>query len=112
MGGKEADHLEIFIMQFQGRQEPPVSHALPKTAMLVTLLIYSSVAIVVLAKYQRMSPSAGDLGVWNEVIAFISQGALLYEDVWDHKDPGYFAVAIAFERVFANHWPLFLQLSV
>ena len=57
--------------------------------------MFALVGIVVTASFVglrvfAMAPIGGDVAVWVSVHEWMSRGARLYVDVWDHKDMGFF----------------------
>lgn len=80
--------------------------------LMLSVAMYGMSLWVLIEKGQRQSFVEGDLGVWNEVLYLVSGGASLYEDVWDHKDPGYFGLTLPVKALFPGDWHMVFQIAV
>lgn len=78
---------------------PSVLHRTQRTltqlASWCGVLLCAIIGITYVLKGVTLSASqqnSGDFAIWITVHEFLSRGHVLYRDVWDHKDPGFFAL--------------------
>jgi hypothetical protein len=62
-----------------------VGLVIPALAMTLSLFAVVTQAVA-------LGPARGDIAVWSFTHEWLSRGATLYGDVWDHKDWGFFAL--------------------